>query len=422
MRNYYNPGVLWDDLTALKTGLTENAASFDARKVRLRVQGEECFELSRVCRYALRPFDTRWCYYSDVSPLWNRSRPTLWRHCWKGNSFLMSRPAGAASPEGFPFFHTALLGDNDFLRGHAYYFPIRLRAGLADKPAREHGNGQFDNILHEAGPAYKAGGEKITANLSPAARAYLADIGVKNPDSDAETAALIWMHALAIGYSPAYLAGNADGIRQDWPRIPLPDSKAALLASAGLGRQVAALLDTETPLTGVTDGNIRPELKTIAVLSSTEDLSLTAGWGHAGQNGVTMPGKGKLQIRACTTEELAVAAAGRPAQTSSDPVCGGLPSAAAPFFGPTTCDIYLNDSACWSNVPEKVWDCTIGGYQVIKKWLSYRERALLGRALTAGEAREVTHTARRIAALVLLQPELDANYERVKSNSCEWTK
>ena len=62
------------------------------------------------------------------------------------------------------------------------------------------------------------------------------------------------MHALAIGYSPAYLAENADGIRRDWPRIPLPDSRKALEASAALGRQVAALLDTEADVPGVTAG------------------------------------------------------------------------------------------------------------------------------------------------------------------------
>jgi len=90
------------------------------------------------------------------------------------------------------------------------------------------------------------------------------------------------------------------------------------------------------------------------------------------------------------------------------------------MLGTVTHDIYLNNSACWSNVPEKVWDYTIGGYQVIKKWLSYREFALLGRALTPDEAREVTHTARRIAALILLQPELDANYRRVKANPFDW--
>jgi hypothetical protein len=76
---------------------------------------------------------------------------------------------------------------------------------------------------------------------------------------------------------------------------------------------------------------------------------------------------------------------------------------------------FLNEAACWQNVPEKVWDYTIGGYQVIKKWLSYREFELLGRPLTPDEAREVTHMARRIAALVLLQPELDKNYQSVKA-------
>jgi hypothetical protein len=87
------------------------------------------------------------------------------------------------------------------------------------------------------------------------------------------------------------------------------------------------------------------------------------------------------------------------------------------LLGPATLDVFLNESACWRNVPQKVWDYTIGGYQVIKKWLSYREFELLGRPLTPDEAREVTHMARRIAALILLQPALDLNYEAVKAAS-----
>jgi len=43
--------------------------------------------------------------------------------------------------------------------------------------------------------------------------------------ASAETAGLIWMHALAAGYSPDYLSENADGIRQDWPRAPLPATR-----------------------------------------------------------------------------------------------------------------------------------------------------------------------------------------------------
>ena len=80
----------------------------------------------------------------------------------------------------------------------------------------------------------------------------------------------------------------------------------------------------------------------------------------------------------------------------------------------------MNDAAVWSNVPARVWDYTIGGYQVLKKWLSYREHDILGRALTPAEAREVTQTARRIGALLLLEPALDANYERVKAAPYDW--
>jgi hypothetical protein len=430
MRAYCDPNVSWDELKALKTGLTEDAARFDAKKAREKVTDAEDFQPDHLRRYALRPFDSRWCYYSSERPLWNEPRPTLWQQCWEGNSFLMSRPAGVASPEGFPFFYTPLLGDNDFLRGHAYYFPLRLRAPKPKAKKKADGNGEFGSIMHEAAPGYKAGKEIITANLSPAARAYLAKLGIQNPDDDADTAAAIWMHALAIGYSPAYLAENADGVRQDWPRIPLPESKAVLLASAEIGRQVAALLDTETPVAGVDSGKIRPELVKLAVVTRLTkeplNLSVTAGWGHGGKGGVTMPGKGKLETRAFTAEEMLNVAQASPPGGSEPKTGGGTPSELAGgtpaphLLGPATHDIFLNESACWRNVPEKVWDYTIGGYQVIKKWLSYREQELLGRALTADEAREVTRMAACIAALILLQPELDANYQRVKAKTFAW--
>jgi Type ISP C-terminal specificity domain len=50
-------------------------------------------------------------------------------------------------------------------------------------------------------------------------------------------------------------------------------------------------------------------------------------------------------------------------------------------------DVFLNGTTHWRAVPEAAWEYFIGGYQVIKKWLSYREEAVLGRALTKDEAR-----------------------------------
>ncbi|MEI7728419.1 MAG: type ISP restriction/modification enzyme [Verrucomicrobiota bacterium] len=396
MKLYYDPTTSWDSLVNVNTGLTQDAARFNAKSAREKVLKAEGYQPNHLQRYALRPFDTRWCYYSSERPLWNEPRPKLWAQNWNGNAFLMCRPAGVASPEGFPLFYTTLLGDNDFLRGHAYYFPLGLRSEAKNKTKEpDDGNGELSYILQEAASADSVE-IKTTANLSTAARGYLANLGIKNPDADTDVASLLWMHALAIGFSPSYLTENTDGIRQDWPRIPLPNSKAALIASARLGRQIAALLDAETTVEGVNAGKLRNELKSIAVLSSSENLSLSAGWGHAGKEGVTMPGKGKRLTRDYRMDEN---------------------NGKTFLLGATTHDIYLNDTAYWRNVPAKVWDYTIGGYQVMKKWLSYREFALLKRPLTVDEAREVTHIARRLAALLLLQPALDTNYQTVKAAS-----
>jgi hypothetical protein len=56
----------------------------------------------------------------------------------------------------------------------------------------------------------------------------------------------------------------------------------------------------------------------------------------------------------------------------------------------------------------------------VKKWLSYREKTMLGRGLKVEEAEYVTEMVRRIASLILLQGELDANYKRVKDNTWGW--
>lgn len=76
--------------------------------------------------------------------------------------------------------------------------------------------------------------------------------------------------------------------------------------------------------------------------------------------------------------------------------------------------------AFWRNVPARVWGYMLGGYQVMKKWLSYREKALLGRGLKLEEVSEVSNMARRIAALLLLGPALDANYAAAKTGAYPW--
>jgi hypothetical protein len=80
----------------------------------------------------------------------------------------------------------------------------------------------------------------------------------------------------------------------------------------------------------------------------------------------------------------------------------------------------INEVGYWRNVLARVWGYYIGGYQVIKKWLSYREHALLGRPLTRDEARGVTNIARRLAAIILMEPAMNANYQAVKNSCYAW--
>ena len=75
---------------------------------------------------------------------------------------------------------------------------------------------------------------------------------------------------------------------------------------------------------------------------------------------------------------------------------------AIPSLGEATFDVYLNDWAYWRNVPTAIWNYQLGGYQVLKKWLSYRERKVLARDLLPEEVQHVTDTARRISAIMQL--------------------
>ena len=167
--------------------------------------------------------------------------------------------------------------------------------------------------------------------------------------------------------------------------------RTKLAASAARGRELAALLDVDAPVAGVTEGALRLEIASIAVPTTVDghnmaddDFALTAGWGHFGSGEAVMPGQGRADERPLTADERAAL------------------GDASRVLGETTFDVHLNGRAWWSNVPAAVWDYKLGGYQVLKKWLSYREHKVLGRPLRAEEVQHFTDTARRIAAILLL--------------------
>lgn len=386
-RAYLDRTLPFDEIARLVPELARNYARFHAAEARVHILEKGGFSSENIRRVMMRPMDTRWCYHSTVRPLWVETRPKLIAQCWEDNAFIVTRNKAAGLVEGLPLFYTRALGMQHAFHKDAYYIPLRLKPETDDSTRNLYGR------------------DDIRSNVSEGARWYLSGIGVEGLDDQKEQAELLWMHVLSIGYSPAYLVENADGIRRDWPRIPLPAKKKALMASATLGRQIAALLDTENAVEGVTTGKTDARLRDIGVICRVEGgsldpdqghLDVTAGWGHAGKDGVCMPGADKAQMRFQDDEEL------------------------RRVFGDETLDVYLNQHAYWSNVPKAVWEYRIGGYQVVKKWLSYREKALFGRGLKVEEAEYVTEMARRIASLILMQSELDANYEAVKADTYPW--
>ncbi|MHB1035612.1 MAG: type ISP restriction/modification enzyme [Pirellulales bacterium] len=349
-----------------------------------------------VVRYCFRPFDVRWLYWEPETKLLGRPSPSYFPHAFMGNRAIVAQHVPRR--EWQPPQVIAHLGCIDLMDRSASCFPLFLRLDGATRS-------MFDSS-----------GE-TSENISEAARAYLSSLGTHGPTS-------IFYHALVILHAPDYSRENSGALRQDWPRIPLPADRKALEESATLGEQITALLDTEADVPGVTCGQIAPVFKPIGVPSrlgggeldeNTDDLAVTAGWGHFGKGGVVMPAKGKLAERAYDEREAGAIDAEASAR-------GILPTDARRLLGDTTCDVYLNNVAYWRNIPRNVWEYTIGGYQVIKKWLSYREDEILGRALKPEEAREVMNMARRIAAIVLLQPKLDENYRAVKAATYDWPK
>jgi len=357
MRQYFDPRVSNEDMKRTCPAAMRTTNRFQAEKTRQDLL-QKGFVDRQVLPYLYRPFDVRWLYWESETKLLDEKRTEYVGHVSRGNSWLIAqqRPRRDWDPPQV----TEHVGCLDVLDRSAAYFPQRTNVGLVF-------------------------GVDET-NISGLGKEYAARVS-GSPGS-------LWDHALAILHAPLYRNDNIGALSQDWPRIPLPNTPERLLESANLGRRMAELLDPQVRVEGVTAGTIRPDLVSLGPLSSSDgtylnpstgDLALTTGWGHAGKGGVTMPGRGRLIKR---------------------------PDDAL--------DIYLNDRAYWANVPAAVWDYTLGGYQVIKKWLSYREKALLGRDLTPEEARYVTEMVRRIAAILALGPVLDRNYERVKSDPYAW--
>ena len=367
--DYFDPTVGHEEMARHYPDVMSSSRIYDGRAIRDALLKRGGPVEAGFVRHAYRPFDSRWIYWESESKLLDRPRPDYQTHMLGGNLCLGSNKREI---------------DNEFSHG-------TLIRDLGNWKLGNWGIHFFPAWLRDEGLGLDGDGTQRRPNLSPAAQQYLDRLGLGVED--------LLHHALAVLHVPAYREANSGALRMEWPRIPLPgwpegdDPGAAdeLAASAARGRELDRLLDPETPVPGVTTGDIRPELATIAVPATHdgrnmmgEDFAVTAGWGHFGTGDAVMPGQGRSGERPYADAERAA--------------LGDSPA----VLGNTTFDVHLNDNAHWSNVPTSVWDYKLGGYQVLKKWLSYRERKVLGRPLLPEEVHHFTDTARRIAAILMV--------------------
>jgi hypothetical protein len=396
-----------------------NSGRFNAAATRRKLQ-EKGFRPWQVLRYAYRPFDLRWLYWEPDTKLLDEKRSDYIRQT---------------------LFPSECLATQQKSRGESSSPQLISQPGCLDLLDR--GASCFPAIVIESATLHST--VSIRTNLIPSAESYLEFLAAPKLN--------LFHHALATMHTPTYRSENAGALLGDWPRIPLPATAELLTHSAALGRRLAELLDAESAVNLTAEWSFLAALKLPPDPNLDEALKLTAGWGHKGQGSTVMPGRGLTHERPWTEserEKLAALAAAQSVSSFSqqtvilsDALFSGVEGpavvlrpeqpefqdgsprpaltleSARTLLGETCVDVYLNGDAHWSAVPINVWNYTLGGYQVLKKWLSYREftpeqaSPLLHRALHAEEAAYFAQVVRRIAAILLLGPALDASYRAI---------
>lgn len=378
MREYFS-GARFEDLANAHPELCKDRARYDARETRDLVRRESSFDCDRIVPYLVFPLDLRHIYYEPVGKLLNEKRPDLWANR-RDNRFLLAVPQARRISETRPLVTSGLFDLHLHDRG-SVGFPLRVFEGERESDLFSKGSSRVSQSNLAPG---------VWASLR---KAYGLKGDLTGPDAEKLMRRLFAL-ALAVGHASRFESDHAESLAQDWLHLPVPKDKAVLKECAALGERVAALLD---PAADVSDlltkllGARRRHLgvvstKAVDAVHDSELIVTVAYYGAA---------PGKWVPRLPTEEE-------------------GTHDA----WGQGTGDLWLNDSVHLKNVPERVWRHELGGYPVLKKWLGYRDsKRRDGRPLRLAELEYLRGIVQRLAALLLLQDELDAGYEKASADA-----
>ena len=346
--DYFSSMLGHEEIARRYPRVMTSTARFDAGGVRDTLLKRGGSDEAGFVRFAYRPFDNRWLYWEAETKLLREKSPRYPKHVFEENMWLVTqhKPRREWSPPQV----ISHIGCLDLMDRSATCIPAWLRD---------------DDIGNDSN------GIQRRPNLSLGAQRYLERLGADVDD--------LFRHVWPCSTTPPTARPTPgrygwNGHASRFPAGPMARPMARRRRSPNQpsgGRELARLLDSEGPVPGVTQGTLSPEIAAVAVPATIDgqnmtgdDFALTAGWGHFGPGDAVMPGQGRVIERAYTSAE----------RTALGDAVAAL--------GESTFDVYLNTRAYWRNIPAAVWTYRLGGYQVLKKWLSYRERDILGRSLS----------------------------------------
>jgi hypothetical protein len=378
IEHYFDAKVSDADLAKTYPLVMRSAGRFEGSAVRQALRGR-MYPLGRVVRYAYRPFDVRYLYWDPDEKLLDEKRPEYIEQTLESETTISAQQ----KPRGD-------------------WQSSQVNSAYACLDLIDRGSTNFPRRTVDASTG------ELRSNFVPTTLAWLQGIGHSADD--------LFNHIVATLHAPSYGVENAGALRVDWPRIPLAGNADVLKASSELGEKIAALLDAERAVPGVSSGALYAGLAVIAVPKG-KSFELTMGWGSAqtNKNGsrIVMPGNGKTTQRPWTERETDTLKELAARHKLDHPALLAL-------IGEHAVDVQINTEARWEGVPSRVWSYTLGGYQVLKKWLSYREATVLGRALAGDEALHFAKTARRITELLCMGPALDATHSLARECAVPW--
>ena len=276
------------------------------------------------CLY--RPFDVRFCYYSNLAM--DRPREDILKHLLDGNNVaIVVGRQGLAIPERpweIVFASKLILDTNLYRRGGNLVFPLYLIPTAAETETRPNLDGQFaEQLARNIGLVYESGLEIQQEDMGFPAAAPIQDnlhlprfLKGRGDLQKSFGPRDVFDFIYAILNGPSYRIRYADFLKSDFPRIPIPASATVFRELVPLGGQLVTL-----HVLDVNEANILAHPETRFVGKSEPRV----------EQGFPKYSNGKVTI----------------------------------------------NPSCWfEDVTPEVWGFHIGGYPVCQKWL--KDRAAKG--------------------------------------------